>query len=53
MYSVVDTLTGGFPHSEILGSKFIDNYPRLIAVYYVLHRLPTPRHPPNALLLLF
>ena len=53
MYSVANTLAGGFPHSEILGSLHIDNSPRLIAVYYVLHRLPTPRHPPNALLLLF
>ena len=53
MYSVVDTLTGGFPHSEISGSQLIDSSPKLIAVYYVLHRLPTPRHPPHALPLLF
>ena len=39
----------GFPHSEILGSKLIRSSPRLIAAYYVLHRLCTPRHPLNAL----
>ena len=27
--------------------------PRLFAAYRVLHRLPEPRHPPNALLLSF
>ena len=49
MYSVIDTPKGGFPHSDISGSKFIDNSPKLIAAYHVLHRLLTPRHPPNAL----
>jgi hypothetical protein len=44
--------SGGFSHSEISGSKFIHNSPELIAVYYVLHRLPAPRHPPNALIFL-
>ena len=39
----------GFPHSEILGSKLIRSSPRLIAAYYVLHRLHTPRHPLDAL----
>ena len=39
----------GFPHSEILGSKLIRSSPRLIAAYYVLHRLCTPRHPLDAL----
>jgi hypothetical protein len=39
----------GFPHSEIPGSKLIRSSPRLIAAYYVLHRLCTPRHPLNAL----
>ena len=42
-------LEGGLPHSEIRGSKFVRNSPRLIAAYYVLHRLSAPRHPPNAL----
>ena len=41
--------TAGLSHSEILGSKFICNYPRLIAAYHVLHRLREPRHPPCAL----
>jgi hypothetical protein len=52
MYSVQDTLAGGFPHSEISGSKFARNSPELIAACYVLHRLLAPRHPPNALLCL-
>src|SRR5690606_21081603 len=39
----------GFPHSEIPGSKLIRSSPRLIAAYYVLHRLHTPRHPLDAL----
>ena len=38
-----------FPHSEIPGSKFVCNYPRLIAAYHVLRRLLVPRHPPCAL----
>ena len=42
----------GFSHSEILGSKFVRNSPRLIATYYVFHRLYVPRHPPNALFIL-
>ncbi len=49
MDSVQDTLAGGFPHSEIHGSKFVRNSPWLIAAYDVLHRLSAPRHPPNAL----
>ncbi len=43
---------GGFPHSEIFGSKLIRSSPKLIAAYHVLHRLSAPRHPPNALLAL-
>ena len=39
----------GFPHSEIIGSKLIRSSPTLIAAYYVLHRLHTPRHPLDAL----
>jgi hypothetical protein len=31
----------------------ICTYPKLIAAYHVLHRLPEPRHPPFALILLF
>lgn len=39
----------GLPHSEISGSKPVSGSPKLIAANHVLHRLPTPRHPPNAL----
>ena len=39
----------GFPHSEIHGSKPAHGSPWLIAACHVLHRLSTPRHPPNAL----
>ena len=41
--------TAGLSHSEILGSRVICTYPRLIAAYHVLHRLREPRHPPCAL----
>ena len=44
--------SGGFPHSEIHGSKLILSSPWLIAEYRVLHRLLLPRHPPNALIAL-
>ena len=40
---------GGFPHSEICGSKFAHNSPQLIAACHVLHRLCMPRHPRIAL----
>src|SRR6476620_9267726 len=40
---------GGFPHSEIVGSKLAHSSPTLIAACHVLHRLYVPRHPPNAL----
>ena len=36
---------GGFPHSEIPGSKPVDGSPGLVAVCRVLHRLMMPRHP--------
>ena len=39
----------GLPHSEIPGSMLVVSSPRLIADYYVLHRLLLPRHPPYAL----
>ena len=42
----------GLSHSEILGSKVICTYPKLIAAYHVLHRLREPRHPPSALVFL-
>ena len=40
---------GGFPHSDIPGSKLVCSSPRLIAAYRVLHRLLAPRHSPYAL----
>jgi hypothetical protein len=40
---------GGFPHSEIVGSKPVCGSPTLIAAYHVLHRLLAPRHSPYAL----
>ena len=39
----------GFPHSDIPGSMFACNSPRLFAACHVLHRLLVPRHPPYAL----
>ena len=52
-YVFIDSVTrlypAGFPHSEISGSKLVCSSPKLIAAYHVLHRLPTPRHPPSAL----
>ena len=41
--------TGGFPHSDISGSKPICGSPKLFAAYRVLHRLLVPRHSPYAL----
>ena len=43
-------VSGGFPHSEISGSKPAHGSPKLIAACHVLHRLYVPRHPPNALI---
>jgi hypothetical protein len=42
---------GGFPHSDIRGSQVARTSPRLLAACHVLHRLLTPRHPPNALVI--
>ena len=41
---------GGFPHSEISGSRGARTSPELIAACHVLHRLSTPRHPLEALM---
>src|SRR5207247_430099 len=46
---ILHCLRSGFPHSEIPGSTPVCGFPRLIAAYHVLHRLPSPRHPPYAL----
>ncbi len=40
------------PHSEIIGSKPTPGSPMLIAGCHVFHRLYTPRHSPDALLIL-
>jgi hypothetical protein len=45
-------LRGGFSHSEICGSKVLGTSPQLIAAWHVLHRLPSPRHPPDTLKIL-
>ena len=45
----ITEIEGGFPHSEILGSKPVRGSPGLIAAYHVLHRLSAPRHPPDTL----
>src|SRR5688572_7587364 len=37
------------PDSEISGSTPVCGSPKLIAAYYVLHRLSAPRHPPCTL----
>ena len=42
----------GFPHSDISGSSLADSSPKLFAVYHVLRRPLTPRHPPYALSIL-
>ena len=42
-------ICGGLPHSEIRESTGAHASARLIAVCHVLHRLSTPRHPPDAL----
>ncbi len=47
--AVPDVQSGGFPHSEIPGSKPACGSPRLIAACHVLLRLLAPRHPPHAL----
>ena len=48
-FRCLDMTPGGFPHSEIPGSKLACSSPRLIAACHVLHRRHVPRHPPCAL----
>ena len=48
----ITAIEGGFPHSEIRGSKVVRTSPRHIAAYHVLHRLSAPRHPPDTLIAL-
>ena len=49
-YGYHSITSGGFPHSEISGSKLAYSSPKHIGVRPVLHRLLVPRHPPCALL---
>ena len=49
-YTIHDSSSWVFPHSEICGSMLICSSPQLIAACHVLHRLPMPRHSPYALL---
>ena len=49
VFSAGYRIRGGFPHSEICGSKGARPSPQLIAACHVLHRLSVPRHPPDAL----
>ena len=45
----ITEIEGGFPHSDIHGSKPVRGSPWLFAAYHVLHRLSAPRHPPDTL----
>ena len=47
--TILDSSSRGFPHSDIRGSTFISNSPRLFAGNHVLRRLSVPRHSPYAL----
>ena len=47
--TILDSSSRGFPHSDIRGSMFISNSPRLFAGNHVLRRLSVPRHSPYAL----
>ena len=52
LYSGADLpmlLRSSLQDSDIPGSQPVCGSPRLIAAYHVLHRLPSPRHPPYAL----
>ena len=39
----------GFPIRKSAAVTLVDSSPQLFVAYHVLHRLSTPRHPPNAL----
>ena len=49
-YTLHDSSSCVFPHSDISGSKLICSSPKLFAACHVLRRLPMPRHSPYALL---
>ena len=46
---IPEVYSGGFPHSEISGSKLTYSSPKRIVVRHVLLQLLVPRHPPCAL----
>ena len=48
-YTLTDSSSAGFPHSEIHGSQAAFALPWLIVDRYVLRRLLMPRHSPCAL----
>lgn len=48
-HALPEVSSGGFPHSDISGSKLACSSPKLFAAYHVLHRLIVPRHPSCAL----
>jgi hypothetical protein len=53
MNSAMDTWTllqVGCPIRKSPGLSLFSGSPKLIAAFHVLHRLPTPRHPPIALI---
>ena len=47
-----EVCSGGFPHSDISGSKSVCDSPKHFGAYPVLLRLPMPRHSPYALICL-
>ena len=49
---IIGVCKGGFPHSEISGSKVVRTSPELIAAYHVFRRLYAPRHPLETLVTL-
>ena len=51
-YKIIYLCILGFPIRRSSDQSLFTNFPRLIAGYYVLHRLMLPRHPPCALPLL-
>ena len=48
-YTIHESSSCGFPHSDICGSMCICHSPQLFAAYHVFLRLLVPRHPPCAL----
>ena len=47
-FEMLSSSLSGFPHSDTAGSPPAHDSPALFAVYHVLLRLLTPRHPPFA-----